>query len=90
MTLKELERLFGGATEVRSQGVTRMLDGTVLVDHGQTLVMTGTTRKKFLGKKAEVEKIAVDIGKMLDQEGVAVLAYDSDSFIVILEPEREG
>jgi hypothetical protein len=88
ITLKELEGLFGGATTMESRGVTRMLDGTVLVDHEQTLVLTGTTRKEFLSKKAAIEKVAVEVGKMLDQEAVAVLAYDSDSYIVELRPEE--
>ena len=52
ITLKELERLFGGATTMESRGVTRMLDGTVLVDHKQTLVLTGTTRKEFLSRNS--------------------------------------
>lgn len=89
ITLKELERLFGGATTMESQGVTRMIDGTILVDHNQTLVLTGTTRKEFLSRKAAVEKVAVEVGKMLNQEAVAVLAYDSDSFIVELGPEKK-
>ena len=84
--LQALRALFGGATTMRSQGVTKMSDGTVLLDTGQTLVMSGTTRRKFLRRRKEVGRIAMRVGKMINQESMAVIAYPSDGFIVILEP----
>lgn len=88
MVLKEFEKMFGGATPMRVPpgGITRMLNGEVLLDPGQTLVVSGTTRRPFLKRKNDIRRVAKKVGVMLDQEAVAALAFPSDSFIVLLEP----
>lgn len=88
LAVKLFEKWFGGATPMRVPpgGVVRMLDGSVLFDHDQTLVVSGTTRKEFRKRRKEMERVAAQVGKMLGQESVAVIAFPSDSFIVFLEP----
>lgn len=83
--LKRFEKLFGGATPMRLPpgGIVRLSDGTVLVDSNQTLVLSGTTRREFLRQRKEVEQLALQVGEMLNQESVAVLAFASDSFLLI-------
>ena len=64
--LKRFEELFGGATPMRIPpgGIVRLLDGTVLVDPNQTLVVSGTTRREFLRRREEIERLALRVGEM--------------------------
>ncbi|MBI4678743.1 MAG: hypothetical protein HY748_14280 [Elusimicrobia bacterium] len=64
------------------------MDGTVLVDPDQTLVVSGTTRREFLRRRKEVERLALRVGEMLNQESVAVIAFASDSFLLIRYPGK--
>lgn len=88
--LKRFEELFGGATLMRIPpgGIVRLLDGTVLVDPKQTLVISGTTRGEFLKWRKEIEQLALEVGERLDQESVAVLAFASDSFLLIRDLDK--
>ncbi|MBI4738808.1 hypothetical protein HY772_04565 [Candidatus Woesearchaeota archaeon] len=90
MALKRFEELFGGATPMKIPpgGIVRLTDGTVLVDHNQTLVVSGTTRGEFLRWRKEVEHLALQVGEKLDQESVAVLAFASDSFLLIRDTDK--
>ena len=88
MALKRFEELFSGATSMSSNGIVRLLDGTVLVDSNQTLVVSGTTHREFLRQHKKVEQLALRVGEMLDQESVAVLAFASDSFLLIRDPGK--
>jgi len=85
MGLKRFEELFGGATHMRLSpgGIVRLLDGTVLVDPNQSLVVSGTTRTEFLRRRKEIERLALRLGEMCGQQSVAVLAFASDSFLLI-------
>lgn len=88
--LKRFKELFGGATpmSIPPGGIVRLLDGTVLVDPDQTLVVSGTTRSGFLRRRKEVGQLALQVGEMLNQESVAVIAFASDSFLLIREPGK--
>ena len=77
---------FGGATPLPSQGVWRMHDGRVLLDKGQTVVLSMTTKARFLKFRARVEELVDRVGDLLKQEAMAVIAFRrSDGFLVIGE-----
>lgn len=64
-------------------GITHMADGTVLVDGGQTLVVSGTTPRGFQKHRKAVLALAGEVGRMLDQEAVAVLTLDRSSVFLV-------
>ncbi len=85
LLLKAFGEMFGGATAMPCLGTWEMLDGSGLaVDRGQTVVVSMTTREAFLKHRERVAGIVSEVGDLLDQEGMAVIAYSSaDGFLLL-------
>jgi hypothetical protein len=63
-----------------------MASGTVLLDPDQILVLAGTHRKDFLRYKRRIAALADELGEMLGQESMFILAFQkSDSFLVFMD-----
>ena len=83
----ELTACFGGATLLRAPG-TNIVDGKVLYEAGQFLVMSGCdSRDEFIAKRKKLTVFVEQMGDALDQAAVFVLAFDSDSFLIELEED---
>ncbi len=85
--LKAFGEWFGGATTMPCLGTWEMLDGSgVAVDKNQTVVMAMTTRKQFQKFRRQIEQVVEEVGDLLEQEGMAVIAYPTaEGFLLLLE-----
>jgi len=88
--LDELTACFGGATPVPAPGVNIVQDRSgklrVLFEQGQTLVISAcSSRAEFRSKRSRIRRFAEAMATALRQEAVCVLAFPSDSFLVVLE-----
>ena len=88
--LRELTECFGGAMPIPAPGMN-VLDGTLLYEKNQVVVMAGCdSRDDFLLKKNRLEAFAVKMGRRLRQRYVFVLGVPSDSFLVEIDSGPEG
>jgi hypothetical protein len=79
---KELTECFGGTTVIPAPG-TNILDGEVVYEKGQRLVVSACrNRDDFLTKRDRIEAFAGRMAEELNQNAVFVLAFPSDSFLV--------
>ena len=67
---------FGGAKSIPSPGVYKTLSGKVIVEKDEPLVISMTTKGKYLKHKAKVETLIDSVGDDLNQESMAVIAFD--------------
>lgn len=82
--LQELTECFGGATPIPAPG-RNIVEGTVLHEEGQTLILGGCDdRDDFLRKRDRIQLFAEKMGHALNQYAVFVLAFPSDSFLIEL------
>ena len=87
---KELTDCFGGSTPVPAPG-TNVLEGRVLYEKGQVLVVSGCDdRREFLKHRARLQSFVKCMGEELDQAWVFVLAFPSDSFLLEVEEPGPG
>jgi len=85
MAERELTECFGGATPIPSPG-TNIIDGKVLYERGQILVLSGCdSRSEFLEKRDRIQAFVERMGRDLHQKLVFVLACPSDSFLTEIE-----
>lgn len=75
--MKELDALFGGAKVIPSPATYRTKSGRTLVEEKEPLVISMTTRTLFRKHNRKVEELASHVGDDLDQEAMAVIAFDS-------------
>lgn len=75
--LAEVDRLFGGAKAIQSPATYRTLAGKTIVEEREPLVLSMTTRKECMRYKDAVKRIAAIVGKELDQESMAIIAFDA-------------
>ena len=81
----ELTKCFGGATPLPAPA-TNIVDGKVLFEEGQILVLSGCdNREEFRRNRESIKAFAEEMGRALDQHAVFVLAFASDSFLIELE-----
>ncbi len=81
----ELTACFGGATSLQAPG-TNIVEGKVLYEAGQLLVLSGCdSRAQFIARRERLAAFVEKMGNALDQAAVFVLAFDSDSFLIELE-----
>lgn len=82
--LKRFDELFGGAKEIASPGTYKARSGKTIVEEREPLVISMTTRRFYLRQKDEVEKLASQVGDELNQEAMAVVAFDSGEGVLLL------
>lgn len=82
LTHEKLHECFQGTLEFPAPG-TNVVDGKVLYEEGQTLVVSLCADRKAF-KKAEhaIEEFALRMGTALDQDCVLVLAFSADAQIL--------
>lgn len=86
--LVELTECFGGATP-QIAGATNIVEGKILYEERQTLVLSGCdSRDDFLRHRERIKAFANEMGRALNQYAVFVLAYRSDSFLIELQATR--
>lgn len=77
---------FGGATPIPwpCMGVWRTLGGSGLsIEKGQVVVTVMTTRALYRRNRRRIERLVAEIGRMLQQEAMAVLAMPaSEGFLL--------
>ena len=85
--LKAFGEWFGGATAMPCLGTWEMLDGSgMAVDKDQTVVVAMTTRKQFQKFRRRIEQVVGEVGDLLEQGGMAVIAYPTaEGFLLLLE-----
>jgi hypothetical protein len=82
---RELTECFGGATPLPAAAMN-MVDGRLLFEQGQVLVLSGcAAREEFLEKRQRIREFVQKMGQALNQQSVFVLAYPSDSFLIEIE-----
>jgi len=89
LLLKAFTRWFGGATALPSLGTWEMLDGSgIAIDRNQTVVFSMTTRVVWRKQRARVVRLASQVGDLLDQEAMAVVAFaKADGLLVFGAPK---
>ncbi len=82
-TIQTLTECFGGATPVPAPSTNRV--GTrVIFEKGQVLVLSACkNRNEYLSKQAVIGRLAQEMKDALNQYAVIVLAFPSDSFLVV-------
>lgn len=81
----ELTKCFGGATPSKSPA-QNIVGRRVLYEKDQVLVLSGcASRKVFLAHRKRIESFAKRMGAAMNQYAVFVLAFSSESFLVIDE-----
>lgn len=87
----ELTDCFGGATSIPAPG-TNVVDGKVLYEKGQVVVHSACqSREEFLPHRERLAAFIERMGQALDQDGVFLLAFASDSLLIELPtPPQEA
>ena len=82
-TSQTLTDCFGGATPLPAPSTNRV--GTrVIFEKGQVLVLSACkNRNEYLSKQLVIGRLAQDMKESLNQYAVIVLAFPSDSFLVV-------
>ena len=75
--LKGFHEMFDGAKEIPSPGTYKTRAGRTLVERGEPLVISMTTRAVFRKQRRKVEALIGEVGDDLNQEAMAVIAFDS-------------
>lgn len=75
--LKEFDRLFGGAKVLRSPATYRTLSGITIIEEDEPFVLSMTTKMTFLKHRRAVGRLATEVGTFVNQEAMAVIAFDS-------------
>lgn len=75
--LEKFHELFGGAKAIPSPATYKTISGKTIVEENEPLVISMTTRRTYLKHKKEVEKLASEVGDELNQEAMAVIAFDA-------------
>lgn len=84
---KELTRCFGATTVIHAPG-TNILDGKLLYEKDQTLVLSACdTRQGFIRKRTRIKAFAEVMGRELNQDAVFILGFRSDSCLVEIDAE---
>lgn len=87
LLLTELAECFGGATQIPAPG-TNMVDGQLLYERGQTLVLAACrNRSEYLASKSRIKTLVLRMSAGLRQNSVFVLAFQSDSFLIEIPDE---
>jgi hypothetical protein len=83
--LVELTKCFGGATP-QAAAATNIVEGRLLYEEGQTLVLSGCdSRDEFLQHRERIKLFGERMCAALNQYAVFVLAYPSDCFLIEVE-----
>ena len=78
-----LTNCFGGATPLPCPSRNRVGD-TIIVEKGQMLVMSACrSREEFRASEVRIVKFAREMKEALNQYAVIVLAFPSDTFLVV-------
>lgn len=85
----EIRECFGGSLEFPAPG-TNVLDGKVLWEKGQTIMLgLCLDQPAFEDKKARLKSFAVKMGSALDQDSVLLFGFPADAAIIEIPRDPE-